>query len=110
MWRFIDYIPKRCDTLLPMNRRQFLSAAAIGMARAAQLAKRPNILFLLTDDQSYGSLSITGSPFMKTPNIDRIGREGVHFTNHFVTRSVCSPSRACFLTGLYAHTHGVDTN
>ena len=93
-----------------MNRRTFLAARMMGLARGAQAAKPPNVLFLLTDDQSYASLSSTGNPFMKTPHIDRIGREGVHFTNHFVVRSVCSPSRASFLTGLYPHTHGVDTN
>jgi N-acetylglucosamine-6-sulfatase len=93
-----------------MNRREFLAAGTMGLARGAPAAKRPNVLFLLTDDQSYATLSSTGHPFMKTPRIDRIGREGVHFTNHFVVRSVCSPSRACFLTGLYAHTHGVYRN
>lgn len=93
-----------------MNRREFLTIAAIGLAGGAKAAKRPNVLFLLTDDQSYATLSSTGNPFMKTPQIDRIGREGAHFTNHFVVRSVCAPSRACFLTGLYAHTHGVYNN
>src|SRR6185503_10252861 len=49
-------------------------------------------------------------PFLKTPNIDRIAHEGVRFANAFVTTSLCSPSRASFLSGLYAHAHGVVNN
>lgn len=97
-----------------MTRRNLLAlGAAFGpflhTSRAAA-ASRPNFLFLLTDDQSYATLSITGSPFMKTPNIDRLGREGVLFTNTFVTMSLCAPSRACNLTGLYPHSNGIYTN
>src|SRR5205807_408175 len=95
-----------------LTRRQLLTAAAVGpfirTARAAD--RRPNFLFLLTDDQSYASMSITGSTFMKTPNIDRIGREGVLFTRGLVAMSLCAPSRACFLTGLYPHKNGIIGN
>lgn len=84
-------------------------APLIRDSRAAAAA-RPSFLFLLTDDQSYATLSITGSPFMKTPSIDRLGREGVIFTNCFVAMSLCAPSRATFLTGLYPHTHGIYNN
>jgi arylsulfatase A-like enzyme len=104
----------------PITRRRILSQAgglAVGAAfgpfihrgRAAEFP-RPNFIFLLTDDQSYATLSITGSPFMKTPNIDRIGREGVVFTNCFVAMSLCAPSRACNLTGLYPHSNGIYNN
>jgi len=71
---------------------------------------RPNILFLLADDQSYETLSITGNAFVKTPNIDRIGHEGVLFTNAFVAMSLCAPSRAAYLTGNYPHTNGIYRN
>ena len=95
-----------------LTRRAMLAAAAVGpfirTSRAA--ARRPNFLFLLTDDQSYASMSITGSPFMKTPNIDRIGHEGVLFTRGLVAMSLCAPSRACFLTGLYPHKNGIINN
>jgi N-acetylglucosamine-6-sulfatase len=84
------------------------AAPFIHTSRAA--VRRPNFLFLLTDDQSYASTSLTGSPFMKTPNMDRIGREGVLFTNGFVAMSLCAPSRACFLTGLYPHRNGIIGN
>jgi len=98
----------------PISRRRLLTlGAAFGpflrTSRAAAAA-RPNFLFLLTDDQSYGTLSSTGHPFMKTPNIDRLGREGVLFTNCFVTMSLCAPSRACNLTGLYPHANGIYSN
>jgi arylsulfatase A-like enzyme len=70
----------------------------------------PNFLFIMTDDQRQDTLSIYGNPILTTPNIDRLGAEGVRFTEAFVTNSLCAPSRASFLTGLYSHTHGVITN
>jgi len=99
------------------TRRRILRGLALGAAcgpfiRASRAAAagRANFLFLLTDDQSYATLGITGNPFMKTPNIDRVGREGVLFTNTFVTMSLCAPSRACNLTGLYPHANGIYNN
>ncbi len=95
-----------------ITRRQAIAAAAaapfIRTSRAA--GTRPNFLFLLTDDQSFASTSLTGSPFMKTPNMDRLGKEGVLFTNGFVPMSLCAPSRACFLTGNYPHKNGIIGN
>lgn len=55
-------------------------------------------------------MSLTGNPFMRTPHMDRIGREGVLFTNTFVAMSLCAPSRACFLTGMYPHKNGITGN
>ena len=72
--------------------------------------KKPNIVFILTDDHRWDALSCMGHPFIQTPHLDRIAREGVLFENSFVTTSLCSPSRASFITGQYAHTHGVVTN
>lgn len=71
---------------------------------------RPNIVFILMDDARWDDLACTGQPFIKTPNIDRIAREGALFKNAFATTPLCSPSRACFLTGLNAHAHGVTDN
>ena len=73
-------------------------------------AKRPNVLIILTDDQRADCLSIAGHPHLKTPNIDRLGKEGVYFKNAFCTTSLCSPSRASILSGVYAHRHGVVNN
>ena len=88
-------------------------AAMLGPLAARRLPageKKPNIIFILTDDHRYDALSCMGHPVVKTPNLDRIANEGAHFRNAFVTTSLCSPSRASFLTGQYAHTHGVVTN
>jgi N-acetylglucosamine-6-sulfatase len=86
-----------------------LAMLAIGTARSAD-APRPNIVFILMDDLRFDELGCTGHPFVKTPNIDRIAREGAIFRNAFATTPLCSPSRACFLTGLYAHSHGIIDN
>lgn len=72
--------------------------------------KDPNIIFILTDDHRWDALSSMGHPVIKTPNLDRLSEEGIMFTNAFVTTSLCSPSRASFLTGQYPHKHGVVTN
>jgi len=72
--------------------------------------ERPNIVFILTDDQRYDAMSCAGHPFLKTPHMDRLAKEGVLFKNAFVTTSLCSPSRGSFLTGCYAHTHEVFSN
>jgi arylsulfatase A-like enzyme len=96
-----------------VNRRDVLRLLATAMAAPrlfAQQRPAPNFLFIMTDDQRQDALSIYGNPILKTPHIDRIGTEGVRLTEFFVTNSLCAPSRASFLTGLYAHTHGVITN
>ena len=85
------------------------SLAAPAMRSAAEPV-RPNILFIMTDDQRQDAMSAYGNPILRTPNMDRIGAEGARFTEFFVTNSLCEPSRATFLTGLYSHTHGVLSN
>ncbi len=77
---------------------------------AAFAADRPNVVFVLTDDQRHDLLGIAGHPYLQTPHIDRLAREGAWFRNAFVTTSLCSPSRASFLSGLYASSHGVVNN
>src|SRR5438105_9422682 len=98
-----------------ISRRSILGAgigAALGgsCGGPARRDKRPNVLFILTDDQRWDCMSCAGHPFLKTPNTDRIAHEGVRFANAFCTTSLCSPSRASFLSGLYAHSHGVNNN
>ncbi len=74
-------------------------------------AVQPNFLFVLVDDQPYDALGVNGRyPFLQTPNMDRLAKEGALFENFFCTQSICSPSRASFLTGTYAHIHGVNQN
>jgi arylsulfatase A-like enzyme len=71
---------------------------------------RPNIVFLLSDDQSYGTMGHDGESWMRTPGMDRLAAEGARFTRAFVTTSLCSPSRASFLSGRWARSHGVLDN
>ena len=75
--------------------------AAPGLA-----GSRPNIVFILTDDQGYGDLSLHGHPVLKTPNLDRLGREAVRFTDFHVSPT-CSPTRAALLTGRHEFRNGV---
>ena len=84
-------------------------AGALKSARG-NAAEHPNIIFFMTDDQRKDALSIYGNPVLKTPNVDRIGAEGIRFDEAFVTNALCAPSRASFLTGLYSHAHGVISN
>jgi arylsulfatase A-like enzyme len=71
-----------------------------------QAQDRPNVVFMMCDDQRYDALSCAGNSILKTPNLDRIAAEGMTFKNAFVTNSLCAPSRATILTGLYSHVHG----
>ena len=73
--------------------------------------KKPNFLFILVDDQPHDAVGFSERyPFLKTPNIDKLASEGINIKNFFVTQSICSPSRASFLTGTYPHIHGVNQN
>lgn len=88
-----------------------LLLAALSPAQSVERKQsRPNIVFILIDDLRWDELGIAGHPFIKTPHIDRIAREGARFRNAFMTTPLCSPSRASFLTGQYAHTHGITDN
>jgi arylsulfatase A-like enzyme len=71
--------------------------------------KRPNILFIMTDDHAAHAMSCYGSRINQTPNLDRIAEEGVRFNNCFCTNSICTPSRAAILTGTYNHVNNVTT-
>ncbi|MBC7966000.1 MAG: sulfatase [Fuerstia sp.] len=73
-------------------------------------AEKPNVLYILCDDLRPEAVGCFGSEHVKTPHIDALAKRGVTFTNTFCTTSLCSPSRASLLTGLYAHRHGVRDN
>jgi len=108
----------------PLTRRSFVkgtlavgsmppllwASGASAARKGARPGRRPNVLFILTDDQRWDAIGLGGSRHLKTPHTDRLGREGVHFKNTFCTTSLCSPSRATILSGLYAHAHGVVNN
>ncbi|MCX6624292.1 MAG: arylsulfatase, partial [Acidobacteria bacterium] len=88
------------------SRRQFLSTLSAAPLIAKGGPARPNILFILTDDQGFGDLSIHGNKQLRTPNMDRIGAEGVQFTQ-FQVCPVCSPTRSGLMTGRYNYRTGV---
>lgn len=71
---------------------------------------RPNIVYIMSDDHAAHAISAYGSKINKTPNIDRIGREGMILENCFATNALCAPSRAVILTGKYSHLNGVYTH
>ncbi|HSE30115.1 MAG TPA: sulfatase [Pyrinomonadaceae bacterium] len=96
--------------LLALVAAMLIALTSISFTQSDPQRSRPNIIFILVDDLRWDELGITGHPFLKTPNIDRIGREGALFRNAFMTTPLCSPSRASFLTGQYAHTHGITDN
>jgi len=98
---------------------QFLSYCSfVGAHAQTRAVNKPNIVFIYTDDQRFDALSLVQEaqaakarfPWFKTPNIDRIGREGVRFSNAFVVSSLCSPSRASMLTSQYNHQNGIANN
>ena len=94
--------------LLPMPRSHPGALAAGAVATAPPQA--PNIVFILSDDHRHDFSGYEGHPFIETPALDRLAEEGVNFARAYVTSSLCSPSRASFLTGTYPHRHGVWNN
>ncbi|MBI5282395.1 MAG: sulfatase [Candidatus Solibacter usitatus] len=95
-----------------MNRRELLASMAAGtVAARGQSARRRNVIYILSDDHRYDAMGfMKAQPWLETPQMDRMAREGVHFRNAFVTTALCSPSRASVLTGVYAHKHKIVDN
>jgi len=104
-----------------LTRRDFMKAAgaaSIGLAlkseaaaeEAASPEKRPNILWICTDQQRFDTIAALGNKHIRTPNLDRLVSEGVAFTHAFSQNPVCTPSRASFLTGRYPRTTGARQN
>jgi arylsulfatase A-like enzyme len=89
----------------------FACALLLGLAPNVTAAPtRPNILLVFTDDHALQAIGAYGSKINKTPNIDRLAKEGMLFQNCFVTNSICAPSRAVILTGKHSHINGVIDN
>ena len=83
--------------LFPLTLALALTPISLGAAK-----DKPNFIIIFTDDQGYGDLGCFGSTKIKTPNIDRMAKEGMRFTDFYSGASVCTPSRAALLTGCYA--------
>ena len=78
-----------------------------GASAQSQRSARPNIIFIMTDDHAAHAIGAYGSKVNKTPNLDRLARDGALLTSVFATNSICTPSRAAILTGQYSHINGV---
>ncbi len=95
-----------------------LLAVLAGVAPLHAAARKPNFLFVYTDDQRWDAMGVVQReqgerarfPWFKSPNMDRLAAGGVRFRNAFVTCSLCAPSRAAFLTGRYNHLNGITNN
>lgn len=87
-----------------------LAAAAIVSCGEKQQPKRPNILFIMTDDHTSQAMSCYGGRLIETPNMDRLANEGMRFDNCYVTNALSGPSRACILTGKFSHINGFTDN
>ncbi len=96
--------PTRRDSL------KALTGAAIASSGCSRPARRPNILYIMTDDHVPAAMSCYGNKILSTPNLDRLANEGVRFNNCFVTNSLCAPGRASVLTGCLSNIHHIYGN
>src|SRR5262245_44141694 len=78
-----------------------MTAVLLLAVLAADAPRKPNIIFILADDLAQGDLGCYGQKFIKTPNLDRMAKEGLRFTQAYSGTSVCAPSRASLMTGLH---------
>lgn len=94
-----------------VSQKEVAENGILSFERIPNAVKPRNVIFILSDDHRYDFMGFTGKvPWLETPNMDRLAREGAYFPNTFVTTSLCSPSRASILTGLFSHTHTVIDN
>src|SRR5688572_5879319 len=85
----------------------FLALALATIAAPAEAQRQPNVVLILTDNQGAWTLGCYGNPDIRTPNLDRLAREGALFRHCYSSNAVCSPTRATLLTGLIPSQHGV---
>lgn len=96
-----------------MNRLALLIAVvalACGASSAQSASPRPNIVMIVSDDHAWTDYAFMGHPHVQTPNIDRLAAESLTFTRGYVPSSLCCPSLASIVTGLYPHQHGITGN
>ena len=95
---------------LAFKRLGFALCLVFATACGRVAERPPNFVVILVDDLRWDDIGVAGHPFVQTPTIDRLAREGVRFLNAFATTPLCSPSRAAILTGQYVHTNGIIDN
>lgn len=93
-----------------LSRREFLGSAAAAGSAVAQQKNLPNILFIMVDEMRWDAMGSEKHPVVQTPNLDRLAKQGVRFSESYTVAPVCSPSRACTFTGRYADVVGVTSN
>ncbi|MFQ5732514.1 MAG: arylsulfatase [Planctomycetaceae bacterium] len=109
MFRFLEQHHTNCRSLRQLGMTTPLFALAVAVLLQATLSRaafaerqgRPNIVFIMADDLGYGDLSCFGQKSFRTPNIDRLAKEGVTFTDFYAGSTVCAPSRCVLMTGLH---------
>lgn len=93
-----------------MKNRLILILLFLASFTITNAQERPNIIFILTDDQSYGLMGCDGNTIVQTPNIDNLANDGTFFTNAHITSAICTPSRISILLSQYERKHGVNFN
>ncbi len=87
-----------------------IAAIVLIITSQSAISAPPNVVFILSDDQAYGDYGFMGHPHIQTPNLDRLAAESLTFTRGYVPTSLCRPSLATIVTGLYTHQHGIVGN
>jgi len=88
----------------------FTACVSSDDAEDSQAPSKPNVVFIISDDQGWGDYSFMGHPSIETPHIDKLANESLTYTRGYVTAPLCSPSLASMLTGLFPHQHGITGN
>ena len=94
---------------MPLRSLLFATAMLV-FASLAFAAERPNIVMIISDDHAWTDYSFMGHPHVATPHLDRLARESLTFRRGYVPSSLCCPSLASIITGLYPHQHKVTSN
>ena len=89
-----------------MHKKALLILVSLSFCQGFAFSQKPNVIFILTDDQGYGDINAHGHPYLKTPHTNRLREESVSFDNFYVSPS-CSPTRAALLTGMHEFRNGV---
>lgn len=95
---------------IKMRKITFIAASVLGIGSVAYGAKRPNIIYIFTDQQTASAMSCSGNPDVKTPNMDRLAKAGIRFRNAYSTCPLSGPSRSSMFTGYYPSTIGTEVN